>query len=761
MYDTFVRLLNMSLAASVVVFVIVILRLLLKQAPRKLICLLWALAALRLLLPFSIQSDLSAFNLMESSVGDRGQIEYFRYNGKTEKPTAEFSVPGLVNDNMSPDSMTVGVRTSGFYLPTVVFVWLAGVCAMLVYAAVSYFYLRKKTAASIRRDDGLRLSDDISSPFILGILRPVIYIPSGMDENTLSYVAAHEKAHIRRRDHWWKPFGFLLLCVYWFNPVIWLAYILLCRDIELACDERVIKDLDRDSRAAYSEALLALSRPRRMVAACPLAFGEVGVKERIKSVLDYKKPAFWIVLAACLVCILLAVCFLTDSSGKKLDARLGVSMDMAIVEHNQSAHSDGHFAATDYDVLRVAQNEGTATVYAWVLYEEYSFDGGEIHLEQGSSIPCAITFDTEAEGDVSSYDVIEYWQPRDGSLYAKDIREKFPMALWKRAFDGSGAKEREENCRKAAEEYYSEMSADIVDVRPMLKMNGVFYIDPYMPVSSLPNGYVLAGVLTAEQAHNTGLTGTQYYKDPDEPEDLYTYQLCGTPTGLGEVDNARRTWQYLRWIRADADVAASRTLTLDDVRRLAAKGEELTWGDFERYRGTDIGSGLTIMQYGIDDLFEVRLIGPNREANEKPISILLVNHDINAWVDIRTDDVEGFIQSYTNFALPFDVSSLDIDDDGILESCSILPGPTSGLYTQTITASADGNIKYRNTFCFTSAGIVGFEERDAVPGVLIDYGSGGTRFHRLFVENDRIVIDGLGPEYVSYWGGADWNFDMQ
>ncbi len=312
MYDFFVKLLNMSLAASIIVLVIVVLRLLLKKAPRNIICFLWVLVALRLILPFSIQSNLSVYNMMPSSAGTQGQIEYFQYNGKTEKPKVEFSVPALVDDNASPDSMTVGEHTSDLYLPPVISIWLAGVCVMLLYAIGSYLYLRKKVGASIPRHDGLKMSDDISTPFILGILKPVIYIPSGMDERTLNHVVAHEEAHIKRRDHWWKPLGYFLLTVYWFNPIIWLAYVLLCRDIEMACDEKVIRDMDKGSVAAYSQALLDCSFPRRRIAACPLAFGEVGVKERVKTVLNYKKPAFWIIVVAVVACIVVAVCFLTN-----------------------------------------------------------------------------------------------------------------------------------------------------------------------------------------------------------------------------------------------------------------------------------------------------------------------------------------------------------------------------------------------------------------------------------------------------------------
>ena len=455
MYDLFVKLLNMSLAASIIVLVIVVLRLLLKKAPRNIICFLWVLVALRLILPFSIQSNLSVYNMMPSSAGTQGQLEYFQYNGKTEKPKVEFSVPALVDDNASPESMTVGEHTSDLYLPPVISIWLAGICVMLLYAIGSYLYLRKKVGASIPRHDGLKMSDDISTPFILGILKPVIYIPSGMDERTLNHVVAHEEAHIKRRDHWWKPLGYFLLTVYWFNPIIWLAYVLLCRDIEMACDEKVIRDMDKGSVAAYSQALLDCSFPRRRIAACPLAFGEVGVKERVKSVLNYKKPAFWIIVVAVVACIVVGVCFLTNPSDKSLSGKLGVSMDMAVAEYNHSTHSDGNFIATNYDVLRITKGKGKTTVYAWVYYAEYSFDGTDVKMESASHIPTAVTFDTSADdSDSSTYDVIEYWIPGDGSDYAKDIREKFPLTIQAKAFDTSGAAKQKEKCLQIARDYY-------------------------------------------------------------------------------------------------------------------------------------------------------------------------------------------------------------------------------------------------------------------------------------------------------------------
>ena len=307
MYDAFVRMLNMSLAAGVMVAVILVLRLLLKKAPRKYLCILWALVALRLICPIRIGSSLSAFNLLAKDAETDGQIEYFEYNGKTEKPMVEISVPAVTvqEETMQP------AHTKDAYLPTVMQVWLAGVGMMLLYALISYLRLRKQVAASIPLQDGVMVCDEVEAPFLLGLFRPTVYVPSGVEENTLHYILLHETAHIRRGDHWWKALGWLLLSIHWFNPLIWLAYALFCRDIEVACDETVVGKMSRKEKAAYSDALLQCSLHRRSLTVCPLSFGEVGTKERVKNVLKFKKPGLFMILAAAVLVAVVAVCFLT------------------------------------------------------------------------------------------------------------------------------------------------------------------------------------------------------------------------------------------------------------------------------------------------------------------------------------------------------------------------------------------------------------------------------------------------------------------
>lgn len=204
------------------------------------------------------------------------------------------------------------------------YIWIFGMIALALYTAISYWRLRRKVDTAVRYEDNIFQSENVGSPFVLGIIKPKIYLPFKMDEQDMEHVVAHEQAHIRRKDHWWKPLGFLLLTIHWFNPLMWLAYVLLCRDIELACDEKVIKELGNEQRADYTQALVACSVNRRMIAACPLAFGEVGVKERVKSVMNYKKPAFWIIILAVIACVVVVVCFLTNPKQDSYTLRIVV-----------------------------------------------------------------------------------------------------------------------------------------------------------------------------------------------------------------------------------------------------------------------------------------------------------------------------------------------------------------------------------------------------------------------------------------------------
>ena len=221
----------------------------------------------------------------------------------------------MAGASVNPLQITIGIFE---------YIWIFGMIALALYTAISYWRLHRKVDTAVRYKDNIFQSENVKSPFVLGIIKPRIYLPFNMNGQDLEHVVAHEQAHIHRKDHWWKPLGFLLLTIHWFNPLMWLAYVLLCRDIELACDEKVIKELGNEQRADYMQALVACSVNRRMIAACPLAFGEVGVKERVKSVMNYKKPAFWVIIIAVIICVGVAACFLTNPKQDRYTLRIVV-----------------------------------------------------------------------------------------------------------------------------------------------------------------------------------------------------------------------------------------------------------------------------------------------------------------------------------------------------------------------------------------------------------------------------------------------------
>ena len=310
MSGIFLKLLNLSISASWLVLVVLALRLVLKRAPKWVNVLLWGMVALRLMLPFSIESALSLIPSAETV-----SPEVVQFDPAPTITSGVTIIDNAVNPSLSESfaaAPLASVNPLYVWIYLAGWVWLIGLAAMLAYALVSYLRLRRRVSASIPLRENIYVCDEVPSPFILGIVHPRIYLPSALDEAQRGSVLSHERAHLARRDHWWKPLGFALLAVYWFNPLLWLAYTLLCRDIELACDERVLRGMDAGQIKDYSSALLACSVPRRMLAACPLAFGEVGVGARVKNALRYKKPAFWIVAASVIVCIVVAVCFLTN-----------------------------------------------------------------------------------------------------------------------------------------------------------------------------------------------------------------------------------------------------------------------------------------------------------------------------------------------------------------------------------------------------------------------------------------------------------------
>ena len=305
----FLKIINMSISASWLVMAVLILRLVLKKAPKWVNVLLWGIVAVRLICPFSFESALSLIPSAETFPEKAISGPSF------DVQTGITPVDNRINDYLGDryfEGVTVPANNGNHMMNILSIVWTIGILLLIAYTVISYWRLHREIDTAVRYKDNLFQSENVSSPFVLGLIKPRIYLPFSINGQDLEHVVAHEQAHIRRKDHWWKPLGFLLLTIHWFNPFMWLSYVLLCRDIELACDEKVIRELGNEQRADYTQALVACSINRRTIAACPLAFGEVGVKERVKSVMNYQKPAFGIVILAVIACVGVAVCFLTN-----------------------------------------------------------------------------------------------------------------------------------------------------------------------------------------------------------------------------------------------------------------------------------------------------------------------------------------------------------------------------------------------------------------------------------------------------------------
>ena len=321
MNELFLKIINMSISASWLVLAVLLLRFVLKKAPKWVNVLLWGIVAVRLAFPFSIESALSLIPSAETIPPNIGMNTTPTINSginainNAVNPIISQSNTPMAGASVNPLQITIGIFE---------YIWIFGMIALALYTAISYWRLHRKVDTAVRYKDNIFQSENVKSPFVLGIIKPRIYLPFNMNGQDLEHVVAHEQAHIHRKDHWWKPLGFLLLTIHWFNPLMWLAYVLLCRDIELACDEKVIKELGNEQRADYMQALVACSVNRRMIAACPLAFGEVGVKERVKSVMNYKKPAFWVIIIAVIICVGVAVCFLTNPKQDRYTLRIVV-----------------------------------------------------------------------------------------------------------------------------------------------------------------------------------------------------------------------------------------------------------------------------------------------------------------------------------------------------------------------------------------------------------------------------------------------------
>ncbi len=524
----------MSISASWIVLAILLLRVLLKKAPKWIMVILWGIVGIRLICPFSIESVMSLIPSAETISPAIMMDRTPEIN--TGFPGFNNVVNPVISGSLAPDPVA-SANPLQIWIPLLGVVWIMGIILMLAYTVVSYWCVKRKIGTAVLLRDNIFQSERVVSPFVLGIIKPKIYVPFHMNERDMSHVIAHEQAHIRRKDHWWKPLGFLLLIIHWFNPLMWLGYVLLCRDIELACDEKVIKDLNTDQKADYSQALLTCSVNRRMIAACPLAFGEVGVKDRVKSVLNYKKPSFWIVVVGIVVSVAIAVCFLTNPASNRLKNIEKLTLNYVTEVPISVFISDGE----TYKAVGVVDKE---------LLKELAnikISRKEISLSRGEDRDVSHTLVLQSEED------------------------------------------KEEVLSSYLEGLYIHFNNDFTAV----------WVD-------------------------TGVKPTLTYKvmNPQKARKIY-----------------ERISDYPQ------NVPLGKKLTLNDVKKLAKKGNKLLWKDFEKFSYVETGSGLYIRLYEIDKMFSLSIGGTN--PDKKALYFYLSASDgQEEMIDIRTGDVEVFIEEH-------------------------------------------------------------------------------------------------------------------
>lgn len=699
MEDLFLKIFNMSITASWIALAVMLLRLPLKKAPKWIMGVLWAFVALRLMLPISLESVLSLIPSAQTLPAD------FTYSPapiiNSGIPAVNSAVNSVISESLAP---APGASANPTQILSFIAsaIWIIGVAGMLLYMVISYIALKLKVRESvaIAKPDGfgtdktVRICDRIPSPFILGVIFPKIYLPSNLGEDDMQYVMEHERTHIKRGDHLWKPLGFLLLSVYWFNPILWAAYVLMCKDIELACDEKVIRNLGEDSKKAYSEALINCSAPRRLVSACPLAFGEVGVKERIKRVLNYKKPAFWIIIVAAVSCVVVAVCFLTNPKRQLTIASL----------YAQADQSDG-----ESDGLPKTSQIFDNVLDVWIT------DSAESALY----------------GDQGAYHI-------DSAMLEDYVSDVKSIKL------GADLKDADPYTVGSEPDYYIVVKSQFDD-QFTLEMALCFNKDftEFWPKTVTGKPGRVYSVQEPEKVKRLFS-----WVDKIEPANVGGYEDFNNHIGNSEKDDSVEAAEkslFGRYYAAKNTIAQS--LVLSSIQRpefapvfelynsrydskaqnvISAEGLTLIFRDTGESRDLGDAEEITLTKESFDDLFTLAMQwedGVNPEyLRENADKVYSFSNGNEFYYIIKTNSgefyaLDGSISNdgkktlLTGYCLTdvtpapnslggyIDHAFFDIDNDGKEETCILSYGPTSGLYTFMFTVRQGDIYEYNTIFC--------------------------------------------------------------
>lgn len=589
METAFLKVLNMSITASYIIAAVVLIRLLLKKAPKKYRYLLWSVVGFRLCSPVSFQSvfslfSLKSFNMTTAQSSGGAALQYVPQNiGTMTQPSVTLGIPTantFISSALPAATPAASVNPLQIWIAVGTVLWCTGIAALLIYSVVTYIRLHRQMANAVLLESNVYQSDKVCSPCVLGFFRPKIYIPFGLDEKTLCYVLAHEKFHIRRLDHVVKPFAFLLLTIHWFNPFCWLAFYLMGRDMEMSCDEKVLSWGEENIRKTYSTSLLSFASNRRFPAPSPLAFGETGVKSRIKNALSWKKPKMWITTIATVLCIVMLVACAANPS--------------KTVQPADAFDKEYRVDAIVFDAPRYSFTYTADTAPAYRLTADHQLmkrEHGETDwMPLGELQEITLTkenFDDyigRADGEPDGWnDDMSCFAVRKSTLNAwrldvpEDPNHVFYLVLQTKNGDvylayGYHDPEGETDPESAGSliRWLFRLATPAEtgkmiqwDKRPTLILDGTAYIDPYMPEDSLPDGYVYVGELSDEAANDTGLNGCKYYANPDVPDIVYVYQECGTPVSRDTVDTMRRQWAYVQWVAENVSTVDATVDPLD------------------------------------------------------------------------------------------------------------------------------------------------------------------------------------------------------
>ena len=729
MTDLFLKIVNMSISASWIVLAVLVLRLLFKKAPGWVNVLLWGIVAVRLICPFSLESTLSLIPSAETVSPDIMLDRTPEIH--TGIPMVNSVINPVISTSFAPDPAT-SANPLQLWIPTFAGIWIIGMAALLIYTVISFGRLKKKIGTAVKLRENVYQSENVASPFVLGIIKPKIYLPFCMDEETAGHVIAHEKAHIRRKDHLWKPLGFLLLTLHWFNPLMWLGYVLLCRDIELACDEKVICELGPDARADYSQALLSCSVKRRTVTACPLAFGEVDVKTRVRSVLHYKKPAFWIVLVAVIGCIALAICFLTDPPAKdENDERL-----------DQITSQEG------YTIWYQEKEPITLTVPASALTEEiYSPDGKTYenksvivyedetttvflkHIQSQTETQLLMQFDFSYTLPEEKGSFLWSWKKTDnGYTNAADLFEytvRDENGEYERAVlhQGQGSGNvigyyvMKDVCRSAK----GYLSFDVVLNRVSYYRNGLGESVSTLGGAEGPQNVILT--VTDGEVEKLRAKFPNYFDLPvTKGLEVYIWQMAENSYSCGLLPG-----RNLNYTKEELWELHKSSATLEEMRIIVSSYfPDITQNDVVICPIQMPHSGYA---YTIDEAY-----------GEKLETLFWSNFPVI---------------STSSYSPVIDTATFDIDSDGVKENCTLAYGPTSGLFTFTLTvwepSENGGTREFYNVF-LSDAGQLSFAETENGWKLrLKPQFSEQEIFYDFSVLDGNIVLTSNG-ESLGYWG---------